>query len=62
MWSDPRDAAHVHEMMARIAEIESLVAHEYRRIDQAELSRLSLTHIPELKSALPPLPPPSEIF
>lgn len=117
MWSDPRDAAHVHEMVARIAAIESLVAdrdrdaflsdialphalalhflvlgetanrlsepfraalpqiewrkivnlrhliaHEYRRIDHAELWRLSLTHIPELKSALPSLPPPSEIF
>ena len=39
-----------------------LIAHEYRKIDHAELWRLSLTHIPELKSALPSLPPPSEIF
>lgn len=117
MWSDPRDAAYVHEMMDRISQIEELVtgrdrdqfladislphalalhflvlgetanklsasfkaavpevewrkiinlrhliAHEYRQIDHAELWRLSLTKIPELKAALPPLPPPSEIF
>ncbi|GAA0618720.1 hypothetical protein GCM10009422_12650 [Brevundimonas kwangchunensis] len=121
MWSDPRDAAYVYEMIQRISQIEGLVtdrdrdlfladislphalalhflvlgetanklsasfkasfkaavpevewkkiinlrhliAHEYRQIDHAELWRLSLTKIPELKAALPPLPPPAEIF
>lgn len=117
MWSDPRDAAYIHEMMERISQIEGLVidqdrdqfladisrphalalhflvlgetanklsasfkmavpeverqkiinlrhliAHNYRQIDHAELWRLSLTKIPGLKAALPPLPPPSEIF
>lgn len=117
MWSDPRDAAYVHEMLECISRIEGLVtdqehdafladislphalalhflvlgetanklsksfkaavpeiewrkiinlrhliAHEYREIDHAELWRLSLTGIPALKAALPPLPPPAEIF
>lgn len=117
MWSDPRDAAHVHELFVCIAQIEGLVtnrdrsafladpalphalalhflvlgetanrlsasfkaalpdvewqkiinlrhliAHEYRKIDHAQLWHLALTNIPMFKAALPPLPPPAEIF
>lgn len=60
--SDQFQAALPQIEWRKIVNLRHLIAHEYRRIDHAELWRLSLTHIPELKSALPSLPSPSEIF
>ena len=60
--SDTFQAALPQIEWRKIVNLRHLIAHEYRKIDHAELWRLSLTHIPELKSALPSLPPPSEIF
>ena len=117
MWSEPRDAAYVYEMLESIALIERLVvgrekqafladqslphalalhflvlgetasklskgfkaavpsiewqriinlrhliAHEYRRIDHAELWRITFVELPKLKSALPELPAPGDIY
>ena len=117
MWSEPKDAAYVHEILERLALIEALVrgadrvaflshtsapdalalhflvlgeaanklsnafrqsiptvewqkvinlrhliAHEYRKIDHAELWRIAVQEAPKLKAALPPLPAPGDIL
>ncbi|NBB63058.1 DUF86 domain-containing protein [Pseudomonas sp. ODNR1LW] len=46
----------------KIINLRHLIAHEYREIDHAQLWDLSLTNIPALKAALPPLPPPAKVF
>lgn len=117
MWSEPKDAAYVHEILERLALIDALmagadreaflshrsapdalalhflvlgeaanklssafkrsipsvewqkvinlrhlIAHEYRKIDHAELWRIAIEEAPKLKAALPPLPAPGDIL
>lgn len=46
----------------KIVKLRHLIAHEYRRIDHAELWNLCFVDIPQLKAMLPVPPAPSDIF
>lgn len=46
----------------KIANLRHLIAHEYRRVDHAELWRIATEDAPVLASRLPKLPPPSDVF
>jgi uncharacterized protein with HEPN domain len=46
----------------KMANLRHLIAHEYRKIDHAELWKIATTDAPELAQTLPKPPPPSEIF
>ncbi|WP_372706926.1 DUF86 domain-containing protein [Brevundimonas sp.] len=46
----------------RIANLRHLIAHEYRKIDHAELWKIATTDAPGLARALPKPPPPADIL
>lgn len=46
----------------KMANLRHLIAHEYRKIDHAELWNIAVNDAPAVSLLLPSLPPPSEIF
>jgi uncharacterized protein with HEPN domain len=55
-------ALHPQIEWQKIANLRHLIAHEYRRIDHAELWDIAMTDAPALARTLPKPAPPAEIF
>ena len=55
-------ALHPQIEWRKIANLRHLIAHEYRKIDHAELWRIATIDAPALALTLPLPPPPADIF
>ena len=55
-------ALHPQIEWRKIPNLRHLIAHEYRKVDHAELWRIAVEDVPTLARDLPSPPPPSEIF
>lgn len=55
-------ALHPEVEWRKIANLRHLIAHEYRKIDHAELWRIATTDAPALAQTLLVPPPPADIF
>lgn len=60
--SRPTWALHPQIEWQQIANLRHLIAHEYRKVDHAEIWRIAITDAPKLAQTLFKPPPPAEIF